>query len=597
MSRKTNPLAHGKKQTALALLRNAKLEEAKSLLDEACELDREDAQAWQLLGAVHGMLGDMGKAESCCRRAIALQPGSAETHANLGVALEKQGRLEEALQSYQEAIHLDPGHVNALFNMGNVLKSLGRMDEAGGCYRRALALRPDDAEMHVNLGVALAAQKRYPEAIASYQAALAIRRDSAEAHNNLGAALAAQNQYDAAVDHYRRALVTKPDYAEACYNLGIALSDQYKLEEAIACYQRAIEIDPKYAEAYRNLGVAFEKKGQHNRAIVCYQRALQIKPSPGVHFNLALIYLLTGNFKEGWNEYEWNWRRESSPARPFSPSSWDGSDLAGRGVFLHAEQGLGDEIFFLRFLNQLKQRGTGHIAYRPSKKIAGLLVRVPAIDRLVDPQATPPLSDFVFSVGDLPKLLGMERVEQAPPPLTLDPLPERVDDLRDRLRAFGPAPYFGVTWRAGTHSKEGALFKECPVTLLAQALREIPGTILVLQRHPEASEIEAFTSTLGRPVHDLSPLNDDLESMLALLALLDEYVGVSNTNMHLRAGVGKTARVLVPAPPEWRWMAEGKESPWFPGFSVYRQGYDGSWEGAFDMLAADLQQTFSAGAA
>ena len=96
---------------------------------------------------------------------------------------------------------------------------------------------------------------------------------------------------------------------------------------------------------------------------------------------------------------------------------------------------------------------------------------------------------------------------------------------------------------------------------------------------------------LGRPAHDLSTLNEDLEQILALLSLIDEYVGVSNTNMHLRAGAGKTARVLVPAPPEWRWMAEGNESPWFPGFGVYRQRYDGSWDEAFDMLATDLKQT------
>jgi tetratricopeptide (TPR) repeat protein len=584
-----NPCASDKKRQALVLLQNEKFEEARSLLEEACELDREDAQAWRLLGVIHGMLGDMGKAEFCCRRAIALQPGSAEARANLGVALEKQGRLEEALQSYQEAVHLDPGHVNAPFNMGNVLKLLGRMDEAGECYRRALALRPDDAGMHVNLGAALAAQKRYPEAIVSYQAALAIRPDYSEAHNNLGAALAAQNQHDAAVNHYRRALAIKPDYAEACHNLGNALSDQYKLEEAIECYQRAIEIDPDYVEALCNLGVAFGKKGWRDRAIACYRRALQIKPDADAHFNLALIYLLTGNFKEGWNEYAWNWLRESSAPRPFPPTPWDGSDLAGRSIFLHAEQGLGDEIFFLRFVNQLRQRGAGHIAYRPSKKIAGLLVRVPAINLLVDPQATPPPSDFIFSVGDLPKLLDMERIDQIPPPLALGPLPEKLEGLRARLQAFGPAPYLGVTWRAGTRRKDGVLFKECPVALLARTLRDAPGTILVLQRHSEAGEIGAFASALERPAHDLSPLNDDLESMLALLALLDEYVGVSNTNMHLRAGVGKTARVLVPAPPEWRWMAEGKESPWFPGFGVYRQGYDGDWTQALAQLESDLR--------
>ena len=133
------------------------------------------------------------------------------------------------------------------------------------------------------------------------------------------------------------------------------------------------------------------------------------------------------------------------------------------------------------------------------------------------------------------------------------------------------------------------MFKESPLAEIARALRVTPATVLVLQRQPQPGEIESFAQELGRPMHDLSALNDDLEQMLALLTLLDDYVGVSNTNMHLRAGAGKTAKVLVPAPPEWRWMAEGTESPWFPGFRVYRQGVDGSWDSAVKTLRQDLR--------
>ena len=145
----------------------------------------------------------------------------------------------------------------------------------------------------------------------------------------------------------------------------------------------------------------------------------------------------------------------------------------------------------------------------------------------------------------------------------------------------------GLTWRAGIKDKR-KLYKEAP---LATTLKNLPFTVLVLQRLPEADEIEAFTRALGRAAHNLSALNDDLEDILALLALLDDYVGVSNTNMHLMAGLGKTARVLVPHPPEWRWMAEGEESPWFKGFAVYRQQPDKDWGGAFGGLAEDLRRS------
>jgi len=153
-----------------------------------------------------------------------------------------------------------------------------------------------------------------------------------------------------------------------------------------------------------------------------------------------------------------------------------------------------------------------------------------------------------------------------------------------------------VTWRAGTDFRRGpefgrdarALSKEVDAKALAGALRNTPGTLVSLQRQPVAGEVAEFSATLGRPVQDLAEVNEDLDSMAGLLAALDEYVAVSNTNVHLRAGLERTSRVLVPFPPEWRWMAAGDESPWFPGSHVYRQAPERSWANALEMLRADL---------
>jgi hypothetical protein len=184
-------------------------------------------------------------------------------------------------------------------------------------------------------------------------------------------------------------------------------------------------------------------------------------------------------------------------------------------------------------------------------------------------------------------------VPEVPPPFALAALPARMTEWTERLAALGPAPYVGLTWRAGTPPQEqrGALWmmsKQVPRDALAAALREVPGTFVALQRHPAAGEIDAVAAALGRPVHDLTALNEDLEAMLALLSLLDEYVAVSNTNVHLRAGAGRASRVLVPSPPEWRWLAEGRASPWFPGTAVYRQTLNGDWQPALAELQQDL---------
>jgi hypothetical protein len=182
------------------------------------------------------------------------------------------------------------------------------------------------------------------------------------------------------------------------------------------------------------------------------------------------------------------------------------------------------------------------------------------------------------------------------PTLRIPALPDATARMRLRLRELGAPPYLGITWRAGTAGRDqrGAdwgLSKEVPLQPLGATLRPVNGTLIALQRQPAAGEIDALAAACGRPVADLTALNESLEDMLALLELLDDYVGVSNTNMHLRAAAGRNARVLVPSPAEWRWMNRGDHSPWFPQFRIYRQSLDGDWTPALTQLARDLATT------
>ncbi len=203
--------------------------------------------------------------------------------------------------------------------------------------------------------------------------------------------------------------------------------------------------------------------------------------------------------------------------------------------------------------------------------------------------------DITLSAGDLPLVLGMKSAADIPPPYPLPVEPDHGERMAARLERLGPPPYLGVTWRAGTMNVRGSLFKEAPLADLGRTLRPLSATVLVLQRNPKAGEIDEFSRVIGREAYDLTALNDDLEDMLAALSLLDEYVTVSNTNVHLRAGAGRTSRVLIPNPPEWRWMAAGDESPWFPGSAVYRQGMDGDWGAALQALTKDLYRALGGG--
>jgi hypothetical protein len=182
---------------------------------------------------------------------------------------------------------------------------------------------------------------------------------------------------------------------------------------------------------------------------------------------------------------------------------------------------------------------------------------------------------------------------QLPPPLPLTPRDDRTAEIRKRLREFGPPPYLAITWRGGVSPRDQRgtpwmLYKEIGIKPLAEALRDFTGTCIALQRNPAPGEVDELAGALGRKVLDLTALNEDLEDMLALLAVIEEYVAVSNTNVHLRAGVGKFTRVLVPCPPDWRWMDAGRTSPWFPACRIYRQSASGDWSAALAELKSDL---------
>ena len=561
-----NPLTRGKKQQALVLLKAGRLDEAKLLLEKVCATDRRDAEAWCLLGAVHERVGTSDQAETCYRHAAELEPGRAEIHFALGNVQHAAGLLDAAITSYRRALAIRPDFLEAQANLGAALESLGRLEEALRSFEHALALDPARAETHYNLANVQRRLGRHDVAIRAYREALRLRPGFAAAWDNLGVALTAATL----------AIVHGPQRLEL-------------LEEAIEARRHALRLKPDSADAHNNQAVTLRHLGRLEEAAEHYRRALALDLGhQDAHEGLATVALLLGRFAEGWEHY----RHRISMRLPGAvlPPPVLPADLAGRRVLVVRDQGLGDEIFFLRFAAPLKARGA-HVMYRPDPRLAAMLARTGILDRLLAPDEAVE-ADFTCSVGDLPWLLGMRECSEAPPSLVLPPIAAPCDALRARLARLGARPYIGVTWRAGDKTKAHALYKECPLSDLARVLRQVPGTVLVLQRHPAEGEIEAFARELGRPAHDLSHLNDDFEAMLALLSLIDEYAGVSNTNMHLRAAVGETARVLVPAPPEWRWMAEGKESPWFPGFTVYRQGYDGSWEGAFDMLGADLNHVY-----
>ncbi len=645
-------------EAGLQAHRQGSLEAAGAAFQRALSLAPDHPDALNLYGVTLLQLGQSASALDHLQRAARLQRNNPAVFGNLAQAFFNLKQYDEARETFRKAARLDPRAVQFPLGAANSLAMQGKFEEAAGILQRLAARFPQSALVWFNLGNVQRDRQLPAAALAGYRTAIALDPQLVEARNNLAGALHAMMQFEAAEMEYRECVRSAPDYllarcnlasvvidlgrfdeaAELCRDiialapelplahsfLGATLSHQGRLHEALECHAKAARLSPDEAKIAQTYAGTLAESGQLRKALPWFARALALKPDLNSTRQLLASALLGhGCFNEGWAEYSYRpWPAMFRADHPhIALSQTLPAELAGKHICVVREQGLGDEIFFLRFAPQLHAAGA-RITYCATPKIGSLLARAPALASVVDDIVPPADVDAVILAGDLPHALnalpacplpamGTDRPAlqrwrapwrisaywpPVPAPLPLAPLAERLAKMRDLLARTGPGPYTGLTWRGGTPPREQraviwVLYKEIGIAPLAAALSEVPGTLIGLQRNPTKGELDEFSIALGRRVHDFSALNEDLEDMLALLALIDDYVGVSNTNMHLRAGVGKIARVLVPSPPDWRWMMNGAEhSPWFPGFSIYRQSLRGDWSSALARLKTDLSR-------
>jgi tetratricopeptide (TPR) repeat protein len=561
---------------------------------------------WKLLG---GALQMQGKdALPAFHKTVQLLTDDAEAHYNLGIVLKSRGLLADALASFRRVNELKPGFAQAHINLGNILKELRQLDSAVTSYRRALEIEPNNAEVHNNLGNALKDLGQLEDAVASFRRALQLKPDYTEAHGNLGIALRGLGQLEDAVASCRRATELKPDFAEAHNNLGIVLRDIGQFDAALESYHRALELKPEFADVHRNLGIVLKDLGKLEAALASYRIAVRLKPDfAEAHSGLGLTLLLTGQFSEGWKEYWWGINtqgRLNYPLRPLSdnpifkrrPDELLPANLQGMQIAILKDQGLGDELFFLRFAKELQNRGA-RVVYVADPRLASFIRRAKWVDYVAEKGEPIGESHAVLFVSELPLVLGMATEADIPLPVPLEVMPIKRQEIALRLahQRKTMQPLIGITWRAGGDKLKKRMSREIPLEQLAAALRGKQATFIVVQRNPQPGEIAAFEAALGQSVLDFSDLNDDLEGMLALMEQLDDYIGVDNTNMHLRTGVGKSARMLVPHLEDFRCMAIGNRSPWFPGYTIYRRTTDYGWDNALEQLICDLNNHSPAG--
>jgi predicted TPR repeat methyltransferase len=267
------------KQQAQASLQSNRLAEAKALYDQVTRNDRHDWEAWHMLSAVHGMLGEFPESEKCSRRVIALQSDMLGAYINLGNALMAQEKYDDALPCYRRVLQMKPDDPQAHNNLGNLLKHQGKLAEAEASYRKALEHAPDYPDACNNLGMALQEQGKLDEAFIQYRQAITLQPDHVDALHNFGSALVAHGDLPGAIACYEHLTKLHPSNAKGWVMLGSLYGQQKQFDQGIAACRQAITLQANFTDAHFNLGTIYQAKGDKEQAAAQYREALRIKPN------------------------------------------------------------------------------------------------------------------------------------------------------------------------------------------------------------------------------------------------------------------------------------------------------------------------------
>lgn len=428
-----------------------------------------------------------------------------------------------------------------------------------------------------------------------YRQALQVDPQDANAWCYLGMACHDQDRFDEAVAAYRRAIQLRPQFPVAFNNLGNTLRLQRRLDEALASFDHALRLKPDYVNAFKNKGTALVWEGRLEEALACYQQALQLAPDDAeTHKNLGVIWLLQGNFDQGWPAYEWRWQTNETALPRYPQPLWDGSSLDGRTILLTAEQGLGDTIHFIRYAAVLKERFRCRVLASCPKRLLPLLRTCPGIEALI-PQGdpTPPFDVFV-PLLNIPGILR-DRPETFPaqvPYLRADAA--LVEQWRAEL-ASGPEVKVGIVWQ-GNRQHHADRMRSMPLAAFAP-LGQLAGVRwFSLQKGAGVEQLESLAGRLE--VLDLGDRLDETTGAFmdtaAVLANLDLVICSDTAIAHLAGALGVPVWVALSYVPDWRWLLDRPDTPWYPTMRLFRQSRVGDWAGVFQRLATALQERFPA---
>jgi Flp pilus assembly protein TadD len=502
------------------------------------------------------------------------------------VALHTAGKLNEAWNHYTRLAADDPADPDLKHLMGVLAGQVGNLLESVRLISEALQARPKAAEYHKNLAVTLQRLERNPQAAAEFLV--------------MADLLVEEKRFDEAIDAYRLAIQLDPKNLNIVNNLGATLNRLGRHAEAKEWLGRSLAPDPGMPPAlmhwngtvgpegylrqstslHLNYGNALGGLGDHEGAIRFFNNAVTLKPdSVEAHGNLALTYLLAGRYEEGWREFEWRWQKEDYKRANFNGPMWKGEsaeELGGKLLVL-SEQGYGDTIQFARFLPILAARGHD-ILFEVKAELMTLFSEGLSHDRIelvparaAGPDAYDDLGYAAFTgMISIPGILGTT-VDTIPTAHYLDVSRKRLDHWKKRIADDKSSLKVGIVWGGNPNHPRNAE-RSIPAPLLHPLLEREDVTFYSLQKGPAARWPFPYENVVV-----LDAELPDFADTAAAMKSLDLVIGADTGATHLAAALGCPTWVLVTKVPDWRWLLEREDSPWYPSVRLFRQAEAGNW--------------------
>jgi tetratricopeptide (TPR) repeat protein len=538
---------------ALALHRQGRLRDAEKIYTRVLKAAPDHFDALNLLGTIKAQLGRVGEAHRLLSAAVKLNPRAPQAWANLGQVLHALKRDRDALECFDKALALNPDDIGIVNNRADVLLSLGRTEEALAAYRQVLARVPQHPQARLGSGIA---------------------------HAALGA-------LDEAVADFDRALTLAPGHPAAYFNRGIALYDLGRYAEAVAAHDSALAAAPDHAGALLNRGRALAALNRFDDAIASYGKAQALrKDDADVHFMESLALLTLGDYRRGFEKYEWRWRRSGMPeqksrGRPL----WRGDyPLARKTVLLHAEQGFGDTIQFARYVPLLAANGA-KVVLEVQPELTALMARLEGAAAVIARGTAAPPFDVHCPLGSLPLAF---KTESATVPANIPYLSAdnaRLAKWSARIGAL-ERPRIALAW-AGNPSHLNDRNRSVPFAKLAPLL-SIPARFVSIQRDVRGEDAVALAG--DSRVTNLGAELDSFADTAALIAQCDLVIAVDTAVAHLAGAMGRPLWMLLPFAPDWRWTLDGETSPWYPTARLFRQTSLGDWDGVIARVGDALKR-------